>query len=228
MMAVFEKISVIILLAVIFFGCDKSTHVNDSNDDDQIHGSGRIATENRDVRECSGINVTGVGEIYVVQDSQQSIRVEADDNILDKVIIEEKDGILQVGLKHGSYSDITLKVYVSLSAVRYLALNGAGNITAGNQITTDNITCTIIGAGNIYLSGAGAFLKCDITGAGKIDARDFHSDKCEAVVNGAGSCFVFANESLDAKVYGIGSIFYYGNPANVSSAIYGLGLIVRK
>jgi hypothetical protein len=226
-MSVIRNFLAPLLLITLFFGCGKSEHVTNS-DDGRIYGSGKIVSEKRNIQQCSGIKVLNYGEVYLTQDSVQSIRIEADNNIIGDVVTEEQDGILQVGLGQGSFTNITLKIYVSLKSIGNLTINGAGTIKTLNQVESDTLRCSIIGAGNIYLNGAGDYLKCEIDGAGKIDAENYHSKKCKAVVSGAGSCIVYAYKELDAAVNGVGTIYYYGNPSYVISQISGLGQIVRK
>ncbi|HLP17484.1 MAG TPA: DUF2807 domain-containing protein, partial [Bacteroidota bacterium] len=118
---------------LIFTGCRLSAngHRND------YHGSGRMITETRTVGECEGITLQNQGNVYLTQDDNQSIRIEADDNIMGKVIVERRHGILVVGLKDGDYSDVTLKVYVSMKHINSLSIEGAGTIECSNRIETE-------------------------------------------------------------------------------------------
>jgi hypothetical protein len=220
------NILLIILISLFsFYGCHD--HLLDS-DDDTIHGSGRIVSENRSVNNCSGIAIRSAGKVILTQDSEQSVRVSADDNIIDEVITREENGILIVGLRDKSYTDIHLNVYVSLKEIRNLTIEGAGDIECNDRIVADNLYAIINGAGNIKLSGNGNYLSCLINGAGNINSSDYIVKKCNAVVNGAGNSIVNVTDELNAVVAGIGSIIYYGNPPVVSTSITGIGNIVRR
>ncbi len=220
---IFRILAVIILPIFLLGGCEEST-----TNDNTIHGSGKIVTELRTVEECSGISIMNIGNIYLTQDTIQSIRIEADDNIINDVKSIRENGILKVGLDEGSYSDITLNIYASLKTIGSLSINGAGQIISQNNFNCTDLTCFINGAGNAIIKGSGSYFNCSINGAGNINAQEFISERCKAVVNGAGNCLVYASEEIDATLNGAGSIIYYGNPANVKTSISGLGQITGR
>jgi len=225
-MSVMNTMKLFLLSLMVFYGCDEES--SNINNNDTIYGSGNVVTQTRNVDECSGITIQNVGNIYLTQDENQSIRVEADDNIIDDVITRKENGILIVGLEDGSYSNITLKIFVSLKTIKSLSINGAGNITTENSFICDSLNMAINGAGNVNLKGNGNYLNCFINGAGNVMAQEFIVQKCRVLVNGAGTCTVNVTEDLDASVNGVGTIFYYGNPANVKTSITGLGQIIRR
>ena len=213
-----------ISISVIFFGCEDSDNIYGPNHN-QIIGSGKIVTQTRNLSDCSGLILKNVGNIYLIQADSQSVLIEADDNIIDKVITVKENGSLLTGLPDGSYSGITLNIHVTLKSVDELIIEGAGNIYCGGQVHSDNLYCSINGAGNIRLKGYGDYLNCIINGAGNINAKEYTAAKCTAVVNGAGNCILYVTDRLDAIVNGVGSIVYYGNPANVNTSVTGVGQI---
>ena len=212
-------------LLIIHSGCNSSS-INEP--DDTIKGSGRLITQVRNISECTGINLRYAGNIYIKQDSVQSILVEADDNIINNVVTQNKDGILTAGLTNGSYSNVTVKIYVSLKSIKSLSIQGAGNITTQNQIISSHMDCIINGAGDIYLVGSSNSLNCIINGAGNINAFDYKTLSCSAKIIGTGNCYVYAKESLDALITGVGNIIYAGEPGNVSSSVIGVGNITSR
>ena len=218
-----KKIMLIILSLVIFYGCDKES---DINNDDTIHGSGKIVSQTREVEECSGLTVKNIGDIYLTQDNTQSIRIEADDNLIDQVISTKENNSLLIGLEDGNYSNVTLRAYISLKTIERITINGAGKVTTQNSLSCDNLYAVINGAGDVTIRGTGNYMYCFINGAGNIMAKDFSIRNCEAMVNGAGNITLTVTEGLDATVNGAGNIFYYGNPTSVTTSISGVGQIV--
>ena len=51
----------------------------------RVRGSGNIITENRNESGFNSIDVSGAIDVYVKQDSTTSVKVEADDNILEYI-----------------------------------------------------------------------------------------------------------------------------------------------
>ena len=218
-----KLLSFVIFSAFIFNACQDS-----SVEHNTIVGSGNIVSEIRSISDCTGIEIISAGNVYLTQDTTQLIRIEADDNIISDVITREENGILLTGLTNKSYSNITLKIYVSLKAIQELSVTGAGNIECTKAIQVDNLYSVINGAGNINLEGTANSFECIINGAGNVNAKDFIVKNCMANVNGAGNCSVNVTGNLKAVVTGVGSIFYYGNPINVTSSVTGIGQIIRK
>ena len=214
-----------ILFTAFFTGCEKSSNINSN---DTIYGSGKLITQTRSVPECSALKIINTGNVYLTQGDEQSVSILADDNIIDKVITTRDNGTLWVGLENGSYSNVTVKIYVSLKNVTGLFIEGAGNIQTENNISSENMICNVNGAGNITLTGSGNYMDCSIIGAGNISAKDFTVKQCKSLIQGTGSITLYASEKLDARVEGTGVIYYYGNPQDVNTFIEGLGQIIRK
>jgi hypothetical protein len=219
----FISIFLLILLSVLMTGCMNDSNVNETN-----YGSGRIVSQNRSVEECTGINIRYAGNVYLSQGDVQSVRVEADDNIINNVKTYADDGILNVGLDEGNYSNVTVRIYVILKTIDNVTIQGAGNITAENSLVCDQVYCSINGAGDINLNGNANNLTCGINGAGNINALGFPVKTCNARINGTGSCTVNVSEDLDAAISGVGNIIYDGNPTQVKSKVSGVGKISRK
>jgi hypothetical protein len=217
------KMMILGLLALIVAGCSEKNQINDPH-----YGSGRIATQVRNVSECNSVNIRYAGNVYLTQDNTQTVRVEADDNIIDDVITQGENGVLSVGLQSGSYKDVTVRIYMSLKTIEGISINGVGNITVQNKITGDQLSCTINGAGDIYLNGSYSKLNCLINGAGNINAFDLIAKSCTAGVSGTGNCSINVTESLDASIQGVGNITYDGNPGMVKSSISGIGKISHR
>ncbi len=216
---------IFLVFLVLFSACNNSDNINGSGN--TIKGSGKLITQERNLSECNGINLRYAGNIYLKQDSIQSVKVEADDNIIDNVITQNQGSILIAGLQNGSYSDVTVRIYISLISIENLTIDGAGNIEIQNDINCDNLSCIINGAGDINLSGKGDLLSCIIKGAGNINAFNFEVRTCQAKIKGTGNCSVYAARTLNAEITGVGNIVYDGNPVVVSS-ITGIGNITGR
>lgn len=209
-----------ILTGTAFTGCRTTKH-----GDNPIHGSSQLTSRTKTLEACEGVVIKASGKVYISQSETQSIRIEADDNIIDRVTTTRENGLLVVGLKEGSYSDITLHVYASLKDIRNITIEGAATIESRTPITTNALECIVNGAGTVDIRGKGDRFTCVINGTGLVDADGFLSKKCDAVVNGAGSCSVTATQELSATVNGVGKITYYGHPSNIKTSNSGIGWI---
>jgi hypothetical protein len=215
-----------ITATLLFTYCD---HVNEGEEIDQnVVGSDRISSEYRSPAPFRGIRIQNFGNVFVTQEQTQSLKIEADDNIIKDVITTVENGVLSVGLRGKSYSNITLHVYASMPTIEKLLIDGAGNIVVEKPITSTDITASINGTGNLSLKGVANYLTCTINGAGNINAFDFLVNKCTALINGTGNCELNVSRELTASITGTGKIIYDGNPATLNSSISGSGKIVKK
>jgi hypothetical protein len=195
---------------------------------DQIVGSGRIVSQHRTLESFSGVHLTGIGNVYVTQDTTQSFRLEADDNILDRVITTVDNNVLTIGLQPGSYSKITINVFVSMKSVELLQLTGTGSFTTTNALQSNMLTCGIDGAGSMTLRGAATEQVVQVQGTGEVHSFDLTSSRCTVALSGTGTVEVTATQRLDAAISGVGSIVYGGNPPELNQRISGVGSIHKR
>jgi hypothetical protein len=214
----------LIIIVWLFGGC----HDEFLNNSDQIVGSGTLATRIVSVSPFSGIQLTGIGEVFVTQDTVQSIRVEADDNIIDRLTLEVHGSSLNIGIQKGSYSHVTIRIYVSMRSVELLELTGAGNFAAVGPLDANALICRIVGAGNVTLSGRASSETIMLEGAGSICAFELESSHCTVLLTGTGSAEVTVTQHLAATISGVGNVTYAGDPPEVVSHVSGLGSIHRK
>jgi len=214
----------LILVTWLFGGC----HDELINNSDQIAGSGTIATRNVSLPEFKGIELTGIGDVYVRQDAVQSIRIEADDNIIDRLLLDVHDGNLNIGIKKGSYSHTTIRIYISVKSLELLELTGAGSFAAVGPLDGSTLTCRIIGAGDMTLTGRTTNQVIVLEGAGSVHGFDLESAQCSVMLSGTGSAEVNVTQRLEATISGVGSIIYAGNPQEVIPHVSGVGSIHRR
>lgn len=215
----------LVVTALLYSACSKNETVVGN---EQIVGSGRIVSQARPVGTYSGIQVTNVAKVFVMQDTLESLRIEADDNIMDSVATSVNNGMLVVGLKDGSYNNVTVRVYASMKSIKRLESRGAADFSATNSIQTDSIVCRIVGAGSITLSGRTNYEVVEIVGAGDVHNFNLVSSSCFASISGVGNIEVNVTQQLDAVIAGTGTVTYAGNPPVVHQVVTGVGSVRPK
>ena len=204
-------------------GC--TDHLSDPS---QIVGSGKILSQSRTLPTFTGIQVTGIAKVFTQQDTAQSLRIEADDNVVDHITAAVNNGLLVIGLQQGSYSNVTINVFASVKAIDRLECVATADFVTSGPIRTDAITCRITGAGTMTLSGTATNQTVEVMGTGDVHNFGLISNRCSTTITGLGSLEVNATEQLDAIVSGSGSIIYAGNPGVVNKTIAGLGSVRPK
>lgn len=217
-------ITAFILVTWLFGGC----HDEFLNTSDQIVGSGEIVTRNVALSSFDGIELEGIGDVHVRQDTVQSIRVEADDNVIDRLLLEVRNGKLVIGIQRGSYSHTTIRIYVTMKSVELLELTGAGSFAAVGPLDGSTLTCRLLGAGSMILTGRTANQIVELEGAGSVHGFGLESTHCSVMLSGTGSAEVNVTQHLKATISGVGSVIYAGNPPEIDPHVSGVGSIHRR
>ncbi|HEX7844832.1 MAG TPA: head GIN domain-containing protein [Chitinophagaceae bacterium] len=214
----------------------------------RVRGNGNITTETRDVSGYNSIDVSGNIDVYVRNDSTQSVKVVTDQNLQEFLTIREEGGILRIYPRNGYNlkSSSAIKVYVSGSDFRRFEASGAcdifseglvssngsvdidlsGSCDAKLELRSPKITADISGAGSVTLKGETKDLAVDGTGSSSFKCLELRAENVEVAITGSGSAEIFASVKLDVDVTGSGSVKYMGNAA-VSQSVSGSGS-VRK
>jgi len=208
-------------------------------------GSGKVIMETRKVSKFDSIEINYPAQVFVSQGSTESVKIEADDNLLPGLQTEVHNNTLKIFYKSpdGKHVNPTRTVKITivaheLSAVNFesageltidgveasalsVSVSGAGNLEL-NDISAKELSVDLSGAGSMAASGTANDLSLIISGFGSFDGKDLHTQTADVNLSGAGSATVWADESLNAEVSGVGSVSYYGT-ADVSKRISGVG-----
>ncbi|MCK4777252.1 MAG: DUF2807 domain-containing protein, partial [Actinomycetia bacterium] len=250
-------ITIFALILVAFFLLTQASLDNGSDSDfpfipslNRLIGSGNIVSEFREVRDFDEISLSGTGNIFITQGDEESLEIEADDNIIPKIITEVKNGKLTIRYKSGSFWFLSLaptkpvNFYIALKEVDNISISGSGKVQSsglevgklklyiggsGNMdlnLIADEINSQIIGSGRYNLSGYTKRHEITISGLGSYYAENLVSNDCKIRISGSGKAKVRVEDDLGVTINGNGSVDYYGDP-RVDQNISGSGK-VRK
>jgi hypothetical protein len=211
-------------------------------------GSGKVVTATREVQDFLAISVSYPTEVLIQQGKSESVKIEAEDNLIPQLSTEMENGTLVIRNKEFDWSKrvnptkpvrITITVkdlhnidFSSAGTIRVeklatdelsVHISGTGKVSM-DQLNTRKLDCRLSGAGSINATGIANELKLAISGVGSFDGTNLSSETADARISGAGSATVHPKNDLSAEISGTGSIRYFGNP-NVSQHISGLGSV---
>jgi hypothetical protein len=194
-----------------------------------IQGSGKVITETRQVSRIDGVELKAVGKLVITKGDEESLTISGDDNIIPLIKTEVVAGKLVIDFINpltnvNPLADITYNLtVVNLTS---LLLSGAGDIQSVD-LTADNLTVLVSGAGNIGLAGEVGTQDITISGAGNYNATDLKSQTTKVKISGAGNASIWVQKTLDITISGLGMVSYYGKPA-VTQNISGAGKVEAK
>jgi hypothetical protein len=215
-----------------------------------IPGSGTIVTETREPGTFSSISIEYPGAVITIrQGNQETVELEADDNLLPQLSTEVVSGTLTIKNVETNWKttvnpskpvnlDITardLTAIVLSAPVGDLRVNDLQGdsfqlvVSGGAQVRLNGIQVHLLdgvlsGAGDIQASGTADEIKLVLSGLGNFDAADLQSKRADIELSGMGGATVRVEEELAATITGAGSIQYYGHP-HVEQSVNGAGSV---
>jgi hypothetical protein len=207
-----------------------------------VPGSGNVIVEKRAVTGFNHVSVGGAGELVVVQGNEESLTIEADDNLLPLIRSEVQNGRLSIGPEHVNLRPSrTIRYRLQCQNLNELQLSGSVRARADN-IKTERLSVGISGSGKItlarlearafamHLSGSGSTLaagqvetqKVDIRGSGNLHAIDLQCSHADVQISGSGHASLWVTDLLRAHLSGSGDVEYRGRP-NLETHVSGSG-----
>jgi Putative auto-transporter adhesin, head GIN domain len=236
-----KHLFVLSLLIVSFTSCNYISRK-------QVHGSGNIKTETRPAGQFNSIDVSSAIDVYVKQDSVESVKVEADENLQAYIHVTNNGNVLRIHPEEGYnlHPSGHIKVYVSSPIFKTFWASGACNVYGENKINSSDIlefdlsgscdakmelnapkvTADLSGACNIELKGETKEFKVGGSGSTGIKSMDLLAENVDVDISGAGDAEVYASVKLNVEVSGAGSVKYKGN-AQVSQSVSGAGSVKK-
>jgi len=212
-----------------------------------VVGSGNVIEESRPVSGFRAVELAGPGELFIQQGQEESLRVEAEDNLIQCFTSEVVDGILKIGFRGrvGMNTKQTIRFYVtardldtivvsSLATVTALALEAAqltvrvgdGGRVKIETLMADRLVVHVDGLSSLSIA-SGEVGEQDLTVlGGAYEAEGLQSARASARLAGLGSATVRVSEHLQVDIQEGGTVKYAGNPI-IEQEISGLGQLNR-
>ena len=212
----------------------------------RVTGNGVTTTQQRNLGNFSGVEVSGPMKVYISQNPASSVKIESDENLLEYIEIENHGDVLEISTRRG-YNlrpRAGIKIYITAASFDKLAVTGSGELKTQTKISNDEdvdvsvtgsgdvvldmdapaINAEITGSGAITINGATRNFSTEVTGSGEVHAFDLLSESTNVEISGSGDVEVFASKQLKISIAGSGDVRYKGNPS-VSKSVAGSGNI---
>jgi hypothetical protein len=212
-----------------------------------IYGNHKVKTEKRNINNLRGITVSSGIDVYFKQGDDVSVTVEADDNLLEYILTDVRDGVLHVYTEENIRDAERKRVYVTMPEVNLLKTTSAGDIIGESPVKTrkielasssagdiklnlfaDEIEVNISSSGDMLLSGECNTLIAHMNSAGDLNAYDLKTKEANVSVSSAGDADINVSERLTARASSAGDINYMGNPKYIDAHSSSAGGIHKK
>lgn len=157
--------------------------------------AGDVKTETRNTGAFTSISSYCSADILLTQGSETIVKVEADEDVIHKVITKVEDGELKVDIKGVLHNVKVLRVHVTAPQITAIKLNGSGDLMGMNLLKATNLVLVIHGSGDMELDLSATGVKASINGSGDMKLAGI-SGNFELNVNGSGD-FIGKNLQLE-------------------------------
>ena len=214
-----------------------------------IKGSGNIVTRTIDAPDFDRVDAARAVKVVITGKATGKITIEADDNIMEYVVVETKGGRLTAtidkSVNNVSNADVTVTVPAN-GRIRALDASSAARITSDVTLTADKFSidassasnidaaietgsCTVgaSSASKITLKGSADKCSINMSSAAKLSAAEFTVADCSVDTSSAAKATVNCTGKLRAEASSGSSIRYTGDCQTSISKSSG-GSVSRK
>jgi len=221
------------MLAITALGFSTMAQKNDKYDDkDRIEGSGNVITKDIAIKSFDELDASGVFNLQLSQGDKESVRIEADDNLMDLFTVENDGSTLTIKMKKNSNfnSKKQLKVYVTFKNLKSMNLGMVGGTSSDEKLkfadlklknqsvgsvslnmTLQTLNMENQSVGSVKLEGSAESAIVKNNSVGSINAGNFFIQKMEIENNGIGSATVNAEKELKYSDSFLGKVSNKGN-----------------
>jgi uncharacterized protein YxeA len=212
-----------------------------------VEGNGDVTTKDRKTDSFTGIKVSSGIDVYLKQGNEETVTVEADENLHQYIMTEVRGDVLNVYSEYNIRHAERMRVYVTMKEIKTIKTTSAGDIHGESRINSDKLEISassagdikldvnskfievdISSSGDITLTGETDELKADLSSAGDLNAYELKTREADVSVSSAGDADINVSEKLIARASSAGDVNYRGDPKYVDVHSSSAGSIHRR
>ena len=199
---------------------------------DCIKGEGNKVTQDLVIDEFHSVRLRGSSNVFITQGLDFQVRVEGQQNIIDNIELDVKDGEWEIEFEECQRDFTKLEFHITMPVIKNLEVSGGGDIIGENDFLVNEIDLKVDGSGSIEvrvidaqdvdarISGSGKiiakgnsnYIGSKVSGSGNLEAFDLETNIANINISGSGDAEVTVFDELDVKISGSGDVNYKGNP----------------
>jgi len=174
-------------------------------DDICERGKGTAVTETLTLPTFDGIDLSIDANVFITQDSVQSVEITAQENIIDLLELDvDSDGTWNINYSSCVRKVTDVEIRISVADLDKVKVTGSGNVTGQNRFNVADMDLDVTGSGNINLDFDGAAVDTDIAGSGSITS-DLTATSITSKITGSGDMNMSGTaDDLNLRISGSG------------------------
>ncbi len=204
-------LTIAIVIALTTMACELSGILVTQQSNFDVRGSGNVVEETRPVSGVSGVDLATFGDVIIELGEKESLRVEAEDNLMQYFETDVRAGTLLITTNPRSINlnpTKPVRFFLTVKGLDEIRVSGSGDIQTPD-LESDQFSVDINGSGDVNMGDLNAD-KMDISIGGSGDVR---SDRVivksfQVKINGSGDTFLggLSADDLSLDVSGSGSL----------------------
>ncbi|MFV0590539.1 MAG: head GIN domain-containing protein [Draconibacterium sp.] len=193
-------------------------------------------TQNRKVRNFNAIKVSTGIDLYISMGNEESVKIVADDDIIDDIKTEVENGTLRIYMKQNNSwfnwgGNTSRKAYVTVKELVKLDASSGSDVETEDTLEGDELNVKVSSGADVKLSlhikkfsidtssgsdarlsGKVKYLDVEASSGSDINARDLESAFCSAKASSGSDISLTVTEEIHARASSGADIVYYGSP----------------
>ena len=196
-------------------------------------GSGNVITEERDISGFDSISIGSSMNLIIEQTGSETLKIEAEDNIIPLVKTSVIGKELVIKLAPGIFSFFSIKpinCYVTVKDLKGLKVSSSSSANC-KELTTDKLDINVSSSGRanlvvhaneldadlsssavLKISGDAVKQNIKVSSSGNYEAENLLSKECTVRVSSSGSATVNVSDLLNVNISSSGQVNYTGKP----------------
>ena len=161
-----------------------------------------MSEENRTVSGISGVELAMQGDLFIELGSSESLRIEAEDNLLEYIQTEVSAGTLvienqrMVNLRNSK----PINYYLTLTKLDSIRISSSGNIQAPD-LQSERFSVTISSSGSISMGDlACTSLKVEISSSGEFTMGNLTAETIDVRISSSGSIEIAGGQVQEQEI----------------------------
>jgi hypothetical protein len=161
-----------------------------------VRGSGNVVEETRAVSGFTGVELATVGTLHIQVGNSESLRIEAEDNLMQYLLTEVRGGRLNIENREGVNLQSTRPIhyYLTVTALDTIVISSSGDVEAPD-LQAGRFSATIHSSGNLEMGDLQAgTLTVNITSSGNVTMGTLNADTLEVDISSSGNLKIAGGE----------------------------------
>jgi hypothetical protein len=178
-----------VVLTLVTLACDLSGVLVDRGIGTTERGSGNVVAETRPVSGVTGVDLETIGNVIIQIGDQESLRIEAEDNLMQYFETDVRGGILRIGTTPATINlrpTEPVHFFLTVKDLERVSISGSGDIQVPD-LETNEFSVDIGGSGDVSMGDLNADrLEIDIGGSGDVNTARVKVSTFKVNINGSG------------------------------------------